>query len=78
MRKALQGLQWVRTPRGLAGNVGGAGTAVKRPFLSSVAVGEGREAGQTEGAARGAAGFRGGWCNLQTLQIRLIEKWAAA
>lgn len=58
MRKALQGLQWVRTPRGLAGNVGGAGTAVKRPFLSSVAVGEGREAGQTEGAARGAAGSR--------------------
>ena len=28
--------------------------------------------------ADNAAGFRGGWCNLQTLQIRLIEKWAAA
>lgn len=28
--------------------------------------------------ADNAAGCRGGWRNLQTLQIRLIEKWAAA
>lgn len=28
--------------------------------------------------ADNTAGFGGGWLNLQTLQIRLIEKWAAA
>lgn len=28
--------------------------------------------------ADNTTGFWGGWRNLQTLQIRLIEKWAAA